>query len=38
MDVMKLIDDANRTATVQEVEQWTVIGWPNGMAIFHRHD
>jgi hypothetical protein len=33
MDVMKLINDTNRITTVQEAEQWTVRGSPNGMAI-----
>jgi hypothetical protein len=37
-DLMKLIDDANRVTTVPETEQWTVRGWPNGMAIFHKEN
>jgi hypothetical protein len=36
MDLMKLIDDANCTTTVPDLEQWTVRGWPNGMAMLSR--
>jgi hypothetical protein len=35
-DLMKLIDNTNRVAAVPETEQWTVGGWPNGMAMFHK--
>jgi hypothetical protein len=35
MNMMKLIE-ANRAATIPASEQWTVRGWPNGMAVFHR--
>jgi hypothetical protein len=37
-DLMTLIDDANRVTAVPETEQWTVRGWPNGMAMFHKDD
>jgi hypothetical protein len=37
-DLMKLIDDANRATTGPETEQWTVRGWPNGMAMFHKNN
>jgi hypothetical protein len=35
-DLMKLIDDANCITAVPEMEQWTVRGWPNRMAMFHK--
>jgi hypothetical protein len=35
---MKLIDDANRVTTVPEAEQWTIRGWPKGLAMFHKND
>jgi len=37
-DLMKLIDDANRVTTVPETEQWTIRGWPKGLAMFHKND
>jgi hypothetical protein len=37
-DLMKLIDDANRVTTVPEAEQWTIRGWPKGLAMFHKND
>jgi hypothetical protein len=36
MNLMKLIDDTNRATTVPDSEQWTIRGWPNRIAIFHR--
>jgi hypothetical protein len=33
---MKLTDDANRITTVPEAEQWTIRGWPKGLAMFHK--
>jgi hypothetical protein len=36
MDLMKMIDDANRATTGPETEQWTIRGWPKGLAIFHK--
>jgi hypothetical protein len=36
-DLMKLIDDANRAAAVPEKEQWTIRGWPKGLALFHKN-
>jgi hypothetical protein len=38
MDLMKLIDGANRATTVPETEQWTIRGWPKGMAMFHKNN
>jgi hypothetical protein len=38
MDMMKMIDDANRTTTVLETEQWTIRGWPKGLGIFHKNN
>jgi hypothetical protein len=37
-DLMKLIDDANHVTTVLEAEQWTIRGWPKGMAMFHKNN
>jgi hypothetical protein len=37
MDLMKMIDDANRATTVPETEQWTIRGWPKGLALFHKN-
>jgi hypothetical protein len=37
-DLMKLIDDANRITSVPEAEQWTIRGWPKGMAMFHKNN
>jgi hypothetical protein len=37
-DLTKLIDDANRVTTVLEVEQWTIRGWPKGLAMFHKNN
>jgi hypothetical protein len=37
-DVMKLIKDANHIILIQETEQWTIQGWPDKMAVFHKHD
>jgi hypothetical protein len=37
-DLMRLIDDANRVTTVPEMEQWTIRGWPKGLAMFHKND
>jgi hypothetical protein len=37
-DLMKLIDDANRVAAVPKTEQWTIRGWPKGMAMFHMNN
>src|SRR3981189_3207855 len=37
-DLMKLIDDANRVTAVPETEQWTIRGWPKGLAMFHKND
>jgi hypothetical protein len=36
-DVMKMIDDANHATTVPEKEQWTIRGWPKGLALFHKN-
>jgi hypothetical protein len=36
--LMKLIDDTNHVTIVPETEQWTVRGWPNGMAMFHKNN
>jgi hypothetical protein len=36
-DMMRMIDDANRAATVPEKEQWTIRGWPKGLALFHKN-
>jgi hypothetical protein len=38
MDLMKLIDDTNRATAVPEMEQWTIRGWPKGMAMFHKNN
>jgi hypothetical protein len=38
MDLMKLIDDTNRATAVLDLEQWTVRGWPNSMAMFHKYN
>jgi hypothetical protein len=35
---MKLIDDTNRVTTVPEAEQWTIRGWPKGLAMFHKNN
>jgi polyhydroxyalkanoate synthesis regulator phasin len=35
---MKLIDDVNRVTAVLPTEQWTVRGWPKGMAMFHTNN
>jgi hypothetical protein len=35
MDLMKMIDDANRATAEPETDQWTVRGWPKGLALFH---
>jgi hypothetical protein len=37
-DLMRLIDDTNRATTVPETEQWTIRGWPKGMAMFHKNN
>jgi hypothetical protein len=37
-DLMKLIDDVNRVAAVPKTGQWTVRGWPKGMAMFHTNN
>jgi hypothetical protein len=37
-DLMKLIDDANHITTVPETEQWTIRGWPKGLAMFHKNN
>jgi hypothetical protein len=37
-NLMKVIDDANCATAVPETEQWTVQGWPHGMAMFHKDD
>jgi hypothetical protein len=37
-DLMRLIDDANHVTTVPEAEQWTIRGWPKGLAMFHKND
>jgi hypothetical protein len=36
MDLIKLIDNVNRATAVPEMEQWTIRGWPKGMAMFHK--
>jgi hypothetical protein len=36
-DVMRMMDDANRATTVPEKEQWTIRGWPKGLALFHKN-
>jgi hypothetical protein len=36
-DVMRMINNANRTATVPEKEQWTIRGSPKGLALFHKN-
>ena len=36
-DLMQLIDDANHAAAVPEKEQWTIRGWPKGLALFHKN-
>jgi hypothetical protein len=36
-DLMQMIDDANRATTVPEKEQWTIRGWPKGLALFHKN-
>jgi hypothetical protein len=36
-DLMRMIDDANRAGTVPEKEQWTIRGWPKGLALFHKN-
>jgi hypothetical protein len=36
-DVMRMIDDMNHAATVPEKEQWTIRGWPKGLALFHKN-
>jgi hypothetical protein len=38
MDLMRLIDDTNHATTVPETEQWTIRGWPKGMAMFHKNN
>jgi hypothetical protein len=35
-DLMRLIDNANRVTAAPESEQWTIRGWPKGMAMFHK--
>jgi hypothetical protein len=37
-DLMKLIDNANCVTAIPETEQWTVRGWPKGMAMFHKNN
>jgi hypothetical protein len=37
MDLMKMINDANRATTVPETEQWTIRGWPKGLALLHKN-
>jgi hypothetical protein len=37
MDLMKMIDDTDHTTTVPETEQWTIRGWPKGLALFHKN-
>jgi hypothetical protein len=32
---MKMIDDANRATAEPETDQWTIRGWPKGLAMFH---
>jgi hypothetical protein len=34
---MQMIDDANRATTIPEKEQWTIRGWPKGLALFHKN-
>jgi hypothetical protein len=36
-DLMQLIDDVNRAAAIPEKEQWTIRGWPKGLALFHKN-
>jgi hypothetical protein len=36
-DLMQMIDDANHAAAVPEKEQWTIRGWPKGLALFHKN-
>jgi hypothetical protein len=36
-DLMQMIDDPNRTTAVPEKEQWTIRGWPKGLALFHKN-
>jgi molecular chaperone GrpE (heat shock protein) len=38
LDLMKLIDNANRVTTVPETDQWTIRGWPKGLAMFHKNN
>jgi hypothetical protein len=38
MDLMKMIDNANRATAVPETEQWTIRGWPKGLAMFHKNN
>jgi TT viral ORF2-like len=38
MDLMRLIDDTNCAAAVLETELWTVRGWLNGIAMFHKNN
>jgi hypothetical protein len=38
MDLMKMIDDTNCTTTGPETEQWTIRGWPKGLAMFHKNN
>jgi hypothetical protein len=35
-DLMRMIDNVNRAAAVPEKEQWTIRGWPKGLALFHK--
>jgi hypothetical protein len=36
-DVMRMIDDATRAATVLEKEPWTIRGWPKGLDLFPKN-
>jgi hypothetical protein len=38
MELMKMIDDVNCATTVPETEQWTIRGWPKGLAMFHKNN
>jgi hypothetical protein len=38
MDLMKMIDDANRATAVPETEKWTIRGWPKGLEMFHKNN
>jgi hypothetical protein len=37
IDLMRMIDDANRATAVPEKEQWTIRGWLKGLALFHKN-